>query len=460
MAMRTTEDMMIKRLMVAMLMVATGVHASRADVSTGFWRDPEFQKQFMGSYGFRTEVEPRVTAVEFQEMEKVLMLMTNDLNKAAEKLVAIIAAHKESNAIYHFTLANIYFQQDKLDPAAEQYQLSIKLFPSFLRAHKNLGMIHARNQRFAETIKSLTRVVELGGGDGLTYGLLGFAYSSTEDYVSAESAYRLALMLQPSSLDWKMGLARAIYKQEKYPETIALTNELIGKYPDKIDFWLLQANAFIGMNQPLRAAQNFEILDRMGQATADSLNTLGDIYVNDNQLDLAARAYARAFEADATRKAARPIRAAEILVARGGLTQARLVMAQLKTLRTEPMEEADRMKLLKIEARLAVAEGQGGDAANVLEEIVKLDPLDGEALILLGQHCARTNEPERAIFYYERAASLERFEAEAKVRHAQVLVSQSRYQDALPLLRRAQEVKPRDDVGRYLEQVERVARSR
>jgi Flp pilus assembly protein TadD len=124
------------------------------------------------------------------------------------------------------------------------------------------------------------------------------------------------------------------------------------------------------------------------------------------------------------------------------------------------MEEADRMKLLKIEARLAVAEGQGGDAANVLEEIVKLDPLDGEALILLGQHCARTNEPERAIFYYERAASLERFEAEAKVRHAQVLVSQSRYQDALPLLRRAQEVKPRDDVGRYLEQVERVARSR
>ena len=34
-------------------------------------------------------------------------------------------------------------------------------------------------------------------------------------------------------------------------------------------------------------------------------------------------------------------------------------------------------------------------------------------------------------------------------------VAEGRYQDALPLLRRAQEVKPRDDVARYLEQVER-----
>jgi hypothetical protein len=69
------------------------------------------------------------------------------------------------------------------------------------------------------------------------------------------------------------------------------------------------------------------------------------------------------------------------------------------------------------------------------------------------------NEPDRAIFYYERAASLEAFEANAKIRHAQVLVGQSRYAEALPLLRRAQEVRPRDDIARYLEQVERLSRT-
>jgi hypothetical protein len=35
-----------------------------------------------------------------------------------------------------------------------------------------------------------------------------------------------------------------------------------------------------------------------------------------------------------------------------------------------------------------------------------------------------------------------------------------RYGDALPLLRRVQELKPRDDIARYLEQVERLAKSR
>ena len=91
---------------------------------------------------------------------------------------------------------------------------------------------------------------------------------------------------------------------------------------------------------------------------------------------------------------------------------------------------------------------------------VALDPLDGEALILLGQHSSRAGEIEKAIFYYERAASLEKFEADAKVRHAQLLVKTGNYADALPLLRRAQQLKPRDNIQDYLEQVERVAKSR
>jgi predicted Zn-dependent protease len=80
--------------------------------------------------------------------------------------------------------------------------------------------------------------------------------------------------------------------------------------------------------------------------------------------------------------------------------------------------------------------------------------------MLLGQHYFRQNEPDRAIFYYERAESLEAYEAVAKIRHAQVLVSMNRYTDAIPLLRRAQEVKPLEDIARYLEQVERIAKSR
>ena len=125
------------------------------------------------------------------------------------------------------------------------------------------------------------------------------------------------------------------------------------------------------------------------------------------------------------------------------------------------MEEAEHKKVLKLQARLAMANGGGGDeAAAVLEELVKLDPLDGEALLLLGQHWTRKGEPDLAIFCFERAESLESFEVSAKLRHAQVLVGLSRYGDALPLLRRVQELKPRDDIARYIEQVERLSKAR
>ncbi|MBZ0254926.1 tetratricopeptide repeat protein, partial [bacterium] len=124
----------------------------------------------------------------------------------------------------------------------------------------------------------------------------------------------------------------------------------------------------------------------------------------------------------------------------------------------DKIEDGDRKDILKLRARLAVADGTAEEEVKVLEEIVKLDPLDGEALILLGQNCNRNGQPEKAIFYYERAANIEEFEADAKVRHAQLLVSQGKYAEALPLLRRAQLVNPRENIQEYLEQVERVAK--
>jgi len=215
------------------------------------------------------------------------------------------------------------------------------------------------------------------------------------------------------------------------------------------------------MKQPLKAAINLEAIDRLGASTVDSLHTLGDIYVSENLMDLAADAYTRAIDVDVKQPLSRPLRAAEVLASRGSISEARQIVTHIQEVWRDRMEEVDRRKLLKLEARMSMADGEGdAETARVLEEIVKLDPLDGEALMLLGQHFARQNEPDRAIFYYERAESIESFEANAKVRHAQVLVSMGRYSDAAPLLRRAQEIKPRDDIARYLDQIERIARSR
>ena len=78
---------------------------------------------------------------------------------------------------------------------------------------------------------------------------------------------------------------------------------------------------------------------------------------------------------------------------------------------------------------------------------------------MLGQKTVVKNR-EKECFYSEGAEALESSEADARLRHAQLLVRNGNYQEALPLLKRTLELKPREAVQRYTEQVERAARLR
>ncbi|HKQ61968.1 MAG TPA: tetratricopeptide repeat protein [Candidatus Polarisedimenticolaceae bacterium] len=442
-----------------MMLLGALLFAFALDTGPSVWDDPTFQKQFLGSYGVQADIEPKISAAESEQLAGILPLMGSDPAAAATQLEALITP--QTSAALDFTLGNLRFQLGDLEAAERHYTAALAKFPSFRRAHKNLGLIRARSGRLAEAIPALTRTIELGGGDALTYGLLGWAYNAGERWLSAESAFRTAMLLQPDVLDWTVGLAQSLLRQQRFGEAAALCETLVTQHADRADFWLMQAGAYVGLGQPLKAAENYEIVQRLGKATPSVLYTLGDIYVNASLWEPAARAYAAALAQDGGASVERPARCIEILAQRGAFAQARSVLDRLRETHGATLDEPSRTRLLKLEARIAVAEGAGGDAARVaLEQVVDADPLDGEALMLLGQHCAKQGDTEQALIYYERASSLDGFEADAKVRQAQLLVGRERYRDAVPLLKRAQELKPRDEVARYLDQVERLARSR
>jgi tetratricopeptide (TPR) repeat protein len=440
-----------------LLVQAQSPGASEAQLA--LWRSASFQKQFAESYLAETDVEPRITPADRDQMQEVLELIGKNQLEQARALVEKRCG-EAANALYDFTLGNLCFQLEKPEQALAAYARAVAKHPKFRRAWRNLAVLHVQQGEHKKALPALTRVLELGGGDAVTYGLLGFSHMNVGDDIAAESAYRMAVLLDPVTIDWKMGLARSFFRQQRYAEAVSLCGRLIDSHPDRADLWLLQANAYIGLSQPRKAAENYELVDRLGQSTADSLKMLGDIYVNDQLFDLAVQCYVRALDKQPQGSAERAIRAAKALVAHGALSESKTLIARIEALPRDQLPDAQRKDLLKLRARLAVAAGAGEEEAKALEEVVALDPLDGEALLLLGQHRSRAGDLEKAIFYYERAASLEAFEADAKVRHAQLLVGQGRYADALPLLRRAQVLKPRDHVQDYLEQVARVAQTR
>jgi Flp pilus assembly protein TadD len=421
------------------------------------WNDAEFTKRMLGSYGFASDVEPRMTPEELATYrDKVVPLLREDQKKAAAELISL--AKPGASAVFDFTLGNIYFQAEDLTNAVKQFEASIAKFPDYRRAHKNLGFALVRDGKYAAAIKPLTRTISLGGGDGKVFGLLGFSYLSLGRNVSAEAAYRQALVFEPENVEFKLGLVKAAVATANYDYALALLDELIKEYPERDNLWSLQANIYIQREQPAKAILSLEMLRRAGKANPQTLYLLGDLYMTQESPDLALEAYLSALEKDGGANPAKTLRAAQILVSRNAWTEASQLFGQIRQSPTA-LSGADELKLLKLESKVAMATGSGAKAIETLEQIIQKDPLDGEALMLAGDYYAKNGQKEKAELRYQSAGAIQGFEADAYVKHAQLLVQSQKYAQAGELLKKAQKVKPRDNVERYLEKVEQLARN-
>lgn len=422
-------------------------------------RDPAFAQRFAESWLSETDVEPRVGALEQEAYQQIVTAMAEDDSELALQLLTAQRG-PAGNALFDFTEGNLRFQLEQLDAAAEAYRAAVVKHPRFRRAWGNLALACARRGDFPGAIEGFSRVVALGGADATTYAMLGIAHTNQRDYLAGESAFRMATLLDPAAPEWRMGLTECLFKQERFDDAVALCESMLVQDPERAELWMLQANARARMGQPRKAAENLEVLHGLGKGTAETFNLLGDIYTNERLFDLAREGYVRALELAPEAGAPRAVRAARDLAARGALEESRALIESVETLGAAGLDDEQRMQILKLRARIAVASGANQEQVRILEEIVGLDPLDGEALLLLAQHWGREGDPERAILYYDRAAGMAAHEAEASRGKAQVLVRQGKYAEALPLLRKAQTLDPRDSVQDFLEQVERFATAR
>lgn len=421
------------------------------------WNDPDFTRRLIGSYGFASDAEPRLTPEEQAVYrDKIIPLLRDDPKKAKAELQSL--AKPNASAVFDFTLGNLYFQSEDLTNAVKHFEAALAKFPDYRRAQKNLAFALVRDGKYAEAIKPLTRTIALGGADGKLFGLLGFAYSNQGRNVSAEAAYRQALVFEPENLDFKLGLVKSAIGTSNYDYALSLLDELIKQYPDRDSFWTLQANLYIQKEQPAKAAISLEMLRRLGKASPQSLNLLGDLYMAQESRDLALGAYLEAMDKDNGQNPAKALRPAQILVGRGAFAEARQLFAKMRAT-TTPLTGADELKLLKLESKVALSTGGGEKAIESLEQIIQKDPLDAEALMLAGDFYAKNNQREKAEFRYQTAAGISGFEADAFVKHAQLLVQSQKYTQAAELLKKAQKVKPRDNVQRYLEKVDQLARA-
>ncbi|NBQ24906.1 MAG: tetratricopeptide repeat protein [Verrucomicrobia bacterium] len=404
-------------------------------ISEAFWNSPQFQKQFLASYGVRSNVEPRFENPEEQIFYSQLGDTIRDQPQEAIKKITQ-QLNASSSAILSYTLGSLFFQEGQYQEAIKHYEVALSQFPDYLRAHKNLGIALIREERFGDSITHLVETINLGGADGTVYGLLGNAYLNLEKYASARLAYQNATLLDAENPLWELGIIKCAIATERYQEAVSLLDGVLSKQPDNAALWALQGNVYLQMEESDKAAVNFEILRKSGKATLQHLMLLGDIYMLSESIDLALAVYLEAIEQDGKGDIRRSLNAARILLNQGAWEPASAMFTKI---------------------RQAHEPTHGTVPPRVLEQIIEKNPLDAEALLLAGDFYMQAEDFEKALFRFEMVARIPGSESDGWVKQATVLVKQQQYTRAIELLEKAQKSNPRDNIQKFLDSVKRVA---
>jgi len=420
------------------------------------WDNPEFKKRFLGSYGFDMEINPKITSEEAELLGVVAEYMNSNPKEAIRLLEEAITPDTSAAIIY--TIGSLYLQEGDLERAIYQYEVSIERFPNFFRAYQNLGFALVQKGDFEGAKPMLVEAIEIGGGNGTLYGLLGYCFLNTGNASNALDSYRQALLFQPESNDWLLGKLNSLLDTGMTQEAIGMLSDMIEKDPENTNFWMMQANAFMGAGEFNKAIANLELLDRMDGNSARSLALLGDLLLNEDLPHLAVERYKKA-TAFSTLGTGKLIRMAEGLAARGAYVESVALVDEVVARYGSEVTPDENLMILNLKAETSIAMGEAEKAAEILQEIVTMDPLNGKALISLGDYYRNDGDLENAVIQYERAAKVSGFESKGLIALARVQVNLRDYASAVSNLKRANALDPKEYLEEYIRRLEGVLRS-
>jgi len=402
-------------------------------------------------------LEPTVTGEEARLLNAAMIVASTNASAAIRMLQAEIT--DRASPALDFAVGNLCFQQEHLDAAARAYRAALMKLPKFRRAVMNLGRIHLLQGETGPAIELYQALVTDGRADADIFLLLGHALLMEDCPVSAETAYRQALLLRPRDRGAMLGMTKCLLRQERYVEAQALLRELMRMDPDNRELWSLQSNAFLAVGKTDAAARALENARRLGCADAEMLAALGDLYLDRDQPEDALDAYSVAFGVEAP-SVPRMLRAVQGFLMLHDHTRAGEMVDRINgVLQRNPdaMTDSEGVKLLRLRGEVAQQRGNMKQAMSFYEKLLRRDPLDGRTMLLVADLQRDLGRLEDAVMTCERAARVPGSEADALVRQGRIEVERGCYGRAVQLLEAAQAFRDQPHVKRYLEQVRRLA---
>jgi predicted Zn-dependent protease len=401
------------------------------------------------SSSFLKEREPEMTAEEYALYEKVVAMLSTRPEFALKLLEAMMNDKAPPSPAFEFILGNAYYAAGQTDNAETRYRSAVKRYPSFLRAWNNLGVLYYTGGKFAEAVPCFSKSVALGDREPTTFGLLGYSLEQQGNVVAAEMAYLQALAGDPNNADWMDGLLRIYIQGRQYGRVESLVTNLIKGHPTETRYWLTYANILLEQNRKLEAIALLEAAAGTGVAGPDELNLLADLYAEQKLIPEAVAIYQKVLVPSPALGERKLLQLAQVLIADGKLPQARAVLDSLKP----DLTSEGRITYLQTQSDYLAAQKKWPEARQKLEELLKLSPLNGMALLRLGRTYAEEDNLPRATFAFEAAAQIPECAYRASLELANIELKNRHYDRSVEYLERALRIEKTAAIEDYLARI-------
>ena len=390
-----------------------------------------------------------MTEEEYALYQKVVTMLSSNPEFALKLLEAMMSDKEPPSPAFEFILGNAYYAAGQIEKSETNYLSSVRRYPTFLRAWVNLGILYYSSGRYGDAIPCFSKAVVLGDRDSTTFGLLGYCLQKQGDLVSAEMAYMQALSGDPSNVDWKEGLLAICIEGKQLTRAESLVKNLIKAQPTDTRYWLTYANILLSEGRKVEATVLLETAAGTGVANVEELSMLGDLYGEQKMVPEAADIYRRVLASSPEMGEKKILHYAEVLISGGRLDDAERVLGTMKP------EDASRggVELLRTRADLLAAEKKWPEERRVLDQLLTIAPLDGQALVSLGRAYAAEDDVARATLAFEGAYRIQSSAYVASLELANIEVKNRHYAKCVEYLQKALSIEKTDAVEDYLTRI-------
>ena len=333
--------------------------------------------------------------------------------------------------------------KEDLEAALDFYDQAIKLNPEFPEAEYQRALAHAALDRPAEAEKGLRRAMELKPDWLLPPAALGEMLARAPGRErEAEEALRRALAIDPRNTSTLITLAELRRRAGDNKEALELVR-LATEDEDSVaaPLWAVRGELELAAGDRVGALKSLTRALRIDPRNVVARIRRAEVYSEEKESARALKDL-QELEEPSAKDPSLALAVASLYARLGDKTAARRVYdAMPEDVRKSP----DAQRVLAAISDMACEDTP--ESREALEKLLLTEPQNASLLSCLGQ-LYRTNDPERSLYYFKRAAEVEPSNVKYATGYAAALVQLRRFPEAAAVLKRVVQAAPDDYVAR------------